>query len=246
MHHQRKNAVIDAPDGQREFFNALVDEVRIPRLDAASGGSKGIAVRFAPEYTRYTKGVSKTTVSRTTPLFSTSSFRFSLDGVSTKGVRRIDELAIKLKVAESAVGELRDYQKEPGKLEFPNIRLYVGPTNAADLVAWHEDFVLKGNCGDDKEKSGSIELLSADGKQTLVELKLFNVGIFGLHDVTLDGTRAVQVDLYVERMELLYKGAAPAEAPAAEMTVTSRKLVPDRIPSGRRATTTTISRPRTK
>ncbi len=241
MNHQRKNGVLDAPDGKRELFNALLTEIRLPRLDAAATASKGMAVKLSPEYARYTKGSDRTSTTRSAPLFSTSAFRFSLDGIDTKNVRRIDELAIKVKVAKSAVGELRDYQLEPSKVELPNIRLYVAPAGAADFVAWHEDFVLKGNATEDKEKSGSVALLSADGKETLVELKLHNVGIFGLHDVLLDGTRALQVDLYVERMELLRKGSAPADAPTGEMTVSPRKPVPDRIPSGRRTTTSTSS-----
>jgi hypothetical protein len=240
MSYQRKNGVVETSDGRREFFNALLTEIRIPRLDAANNASKGIAVKFAPEYARYTRASGgKASAPRRGSLFSTSSFRFSLDGVGTKGVRRIDELAIKLKVAESSVGEVRDYQLEPAKIELPNIRLYLSPTDAADFLAWHEDFVLKGNAAQDKEKNGSLELLS--GKETVVELKLHNVGIFGLRDVLLDGTRALQVDLYVERMELLHKGSAPAAAPAAEMTVSPRKPVPDRIPSGRRTTTSTTT-----
>ena len=237
MRFQRKNGALDTTDGSRAFFNALISEVRFPVLDAASTAMKGIAVRFSPEYTRYTKGATKAAASRTT-LFSSSGFRFTLDGVNTKGIRRIDELAIKVKVAESAVGELRDYQKEPTTIEYPNIRLYVSPADAADFIAWHEDFVLKGNCGDDREKTGSIALLASNGKDTAAELKLIHVGIFALHDVMLAGSRALQVDLYAERMELVRPGATAEAAPQPtgelSMTVTARKAVPNRISSGKR------------
>ena len=35
---------------------------------------------------------------------------------------------------------------------------------------WHEDFVIKGNNGEDKEKGGTLEYLTADLKDVLFTL----------------------------------------------------------------------------
>jgi hypothetical protein len=61
LDYRRKNGAVLELDVQhkvrsrREFYNALITEVAFPPLDGASKDPAYMTVKFAPEYTRYTK-----------------------------------------------------------------------------------------------------------------------------------------------------------------------------------------------
>ena len=77
---------------------------------------------------------------------------------------------------------------------------------AQSWYGWLDDFVVKGNNGQDKERDGSIIYLSADLKTELARVNLFGCGIFGLNPVKTQAAsetiRRVTADLYCERMQL--------------------------------------------
>jgi len=202
MNYQRKNGALTIDGRQHEFFNALVTEIGFPALESGGSNKGFLSVKFAPEYTRVTKASSKfKNVASPPTSFSTSSFLVEIDGLATGKIVRVDAFTIKQTATTDELGDARDYLKEPGKLEFPNLALYVAPGDATGFTEWHEDFVIKGNCDESNEKSGRIVLRNESSKDA-VEIKLFNVGIFGMDEVMVGNKKLRRIDLYVERMEL--------------------------------------------
>ncbi len=136
-----------------------------------------------------------------------SNFRLQIDGLDCSKVNKIDSFTVKQTVIDD-VGESRDFVKEPGKLEFPNLVITLAESTVATWQDWFEDFVIKGNVGDDKERTGTLEFLSPNLVDTLATIKFFNLGIFRLSseksESNADNIRRVKAELYCERMEFSY------------------------------------------
>ncbi len=228
MNFQRKNGSIvtlnpnfDAV-GERQFFNALITEVGIPACDGSSKEPGYLTLKIAPEYTRVAQAGGKlpslSFAKQPSTLWLSSNFRLTIDGLNTQTVNKIDAFTVKQKLSTDSIGDARDYLKEPGKIEFPNLNVTLSTTGAQSWTDWHEDFVIKGNNGDDKEKNGMLEFLSPNQSSVLARIRFFNVGIlslgparpamdpcnsgcpadsFAIHEAA----RRVQAELYVERME---------------------------------------------
>jgi phage tail-like protein len=221
----RKDGSIVATDAtfqarsERQFFKALITEVTFPALDGSSKDAAYLAVKLSPEYTREAKASGKVTPEKTPAQkqFVASSFRLELDGVDCTKVSKIDSFTVKQSVVADDIGDARDMQKEPGTLEFPNLRVTIAETGAATWTAWFEDFVIKGNNDDAHEKSGAIVFLAPNRKDELGRVILHNVGIFGLRREAAtsasDKISRVVADLYCEQMELQI-GKPVVEKPA--------------------------------
>lgn len=204
----------------REFFHALITEVTIPDLDASSKAPAFLTVKFAPEYTRDTKASGKPNTAKTPAQkqFLASSFRFELGELPCAKVSKIDSFTVTQTVSTDGVGDGRGAPKDPGKLDFPNLRVTISEADAGAWSDWHEDFVIKGNSGDENEKTGVIVFLTPNRQVELGRVTLHNVGIFALRRTlaaAADQVAHVVADLYCERMELqVGKPAAPPPAPA--------------------------------
>lgn len=219
----RKNGAIIAADydlrevSRLEFTNALISEIGFPALDAGSKDAAKMTLKFAPEYTRRFKGRGSklaAPVSGKQKTWLPANFRLRIDGLEgpTSRVNKIEALVVKQKILEDSIGDGRDYEKEPASLEIPNLVFTTAEAYADDLYAWHEDFVINGNNGQDKEKSGTLEYLSPDLKQVLFKLEFKNLGIFKLTpekaEAGSEQIRRVKAELYVEEMKFSYDGAA--------------------------------------
>src|SRR4029079_16771866 len=126
--YQRKNGAIIAADfdyqkkARREFHDALITEVKIPALDAASKEPGYLDVTLTPEDTQ-TKGDAGTIqpASNTKQkLWTTANFRLEIDGVDCTKVNKIDSCTVKQQIIEFQDGQERIPIKVPGRLEFPN------------------------------------------------------------------------------------------------------------------------------
>lgn len=216
--HDRKSGSILGLDynntirSERTFTNALPTAVTIPTLDASSKDAAAFTVTLAPEYTRLIKGSGTRAQSAAIrpPKWTTAGFRFEMAGLDGSKVNRIESFTIKQTVVENPVGELRDYQKEPGRVDYPSLKLSLAESSAQTWLDWHNDFVINGNNGDDKERDGAIVFLSP----TLTELgrvKLFHCGVYRLGSQAQDGKAEmisrVTAELYCERMELVTKSS---------------------------------------
>lgn len=225
QNYQRKNGSVVATDytlqpvSERQFFNALLTEVTIPACDAASKEPAYLTLKLQPEYTRLIRGSAiKTPAAAPAPaqqkLWLPANFRLEIAGLATAKVTKIDSFTVKQTVVQQAVGEVRDAQREPGKLEFPNLVITLPESEVQSWEAWFEDFVVKGNNEQTKEKSGTLAFLSADRQTVLATIRFFNMGIVSIvpdeAEANADQIRRVQVELYVERMEFVYPTPAKA------------------------------------
>jgi hypothetical protein len=198
MSYQRNDLVVAAPGRTLSLNQALIAAVTVPTLDKASREEAKLRITVAPEVIR--EQAARASNAPEAPHFAwlSSGFRFRLSGIPdtvADAVSRIESFTVKQSTVTDDIGDARDYMREPGKLEFPNLIVTIPAASAAAFKAWHQDFVVQGKNDEAKEKSGSIELIRVDGKVSCT-IALFNVGIFGL--TPRDGV--VVADLYVERM----------------------------------------------
>lgn len=221
--HVRKNGAVivadyDAKEQSRKTFSsAMLTETTFPALDAASKDAARLKVKLAPELTRTVKGSGKPSKdlgagAGVQKKWLPANFKLDIPGLDCTRVNKIAELVFRQKAVDHAVGELRDYEKEPAAREFGNLVVTLAESHADSWYKWFDEFVVQGKCGDDKEKSGSLAYLTPDLKTELFKVNLFNLGIFKLTEEHVDahseGIRRVTAELYVERMSLEPKDAA--------------------------------------
>ncbi len=170
------------PVARREFENALLTEVGFPACDGSSKTAATMVLKLSPETARdaAASGNVAAGTSKTQKTWLPANFRLEIDGLECKRVSRIDPFTVKQQVAADAVGESREYVKQPGKLEFPNLKVTFSAADTHSWAAWFDDFVLKGRSGQENEKSGTITFLASDLTTTLFSVRLFNLGIFRL------------------------------------------------------------------
>lgn len=165
-----------------EFNRALLTEVSLPPVDAASKDAGRLTIKFQPESTQLKPGGGKlpSPAAAKQKLWQTSNFRLSVGSLPCGRVNKIEALTIKQKVTEFREGNGREPQILPGKLEFPNLVCTFAAIDVSPWQAFFDDFVLAENDGDDDELGGTLELMSPDLKTALATLQFFHLGIFRL------------------------------------------------------------------
>lgn len=212
MNYVRKNGAIITADYNRveqsrlQFNNALITEFGIPTCDAASKEIAYLTVKFAPEFTTPQAGKGGIVAGSITKSrgWSPSYFRLTIPGLDCSKVSKIEALTIKQTTMQNAVGQMRDYQKEPGKLEFPNLVISLAEASAGTFYAWFQDMVIKGNSGDNNEKAGTLEFLDPTMKGSLLMVYFNHLGIFGFtpEPANADTIKRVKVEMYCEQITL--------------------------------------------
>ena len=212
MSYMRKSGAIIATDFNRteqsrlQFNNASISEIGIPACDAASKDVGLLTVKFTPEFTTPLagKGSVLPVVGARQRAWLSSNFRLTIPGLDCSKVSKIEALTIKQTIVQSAVGQIRDYQKEPGKLEFPNLVISLAEASAGTFYAWFQDMVIKGNAGDDNEKAGTLEFLDPTMKGSLLTIYFNHLGIFGFtpEPANADTIKRVKVEMYCEQITL--------------------------------------------
>ena len=226
---QRKDGAIVAADfngnavKELAFSSALIEEVGIPALDGSSKDPAYLTLKLSPQSTR------SGTPSGTLPAakgkqkaWLASNFRFELGKLDTSRVSKIDSFTIKQTMSQpttdvgdvfvpdqTVVVSVPPFNLEPGVVDFPNLRVTLAEASAQTWIDWYEDFI-RGNNGDESEKSGSIKFLAQDATE-LARVDLFGVGIFNLTDerpldAASDAIRRLVAELYVERMAFVFPG----------------------------------------
>lgn len=196
---------------ERQFTNALLTETTIPAMDGASKEPAYITLKFAPEFIRSVKASGKVTADykMEQKIFLPSNFRLQIDGLDCSRVNKIESFTVKQGVAGKNIGSARDSQKEPGKLEFPNLKITMAEVAAQSFIDWHENFVIKGNNDASKEKKGSLTFLSPNRQTELAKIEFSNIGIFRIQpdkaQASTDQIKRLTVELYVEQMTFQIK-----------------------------------------
>ncbi|MFL5402469.1 MAG: phage tail protein [Gemmatimonadales bacterium] len=193
----------------REFHDAVISETTFPDLQpVAPKQAAFITVTIAPEYTALKpgSGTRASGLSRG----GVSGFRFEMPGLDGSKVTLIESFTVRHQRSEHTVGEQR-LPSTPSAVEFPNLKLTMSESGAQSWAAWLDDFVVKGNNSEDKERDGNIVLLGTTGE--LGRVKLFHCGMVGLTATPgpqqahfgqsiSSASRRMTAELYCERMEL--------------------------------------------
>ncbi|MDQ3065649.1 MAG: phage tail protein, partial [Actinomycetota bacterium] len=218
--HVRKSGAIIAADfdyaerSRREFREALITEVGFPALDAASKETAFLTVTFAPELIERKAGSGQKLLAEKTKQkpWLKSNFRFEIKGLPTSKVNKIDAFTIKQTMVTDGIGESRDQQKEPGKLEFPNLAFTLAESDAQPWYDWFDDFVLRGNNGPDKEKTGVLEFVDPSRTDVLLAVEFRGLGIFKVASDTSEAgeqaIRRIKVELYCESLTVAFTGGS--------------------------------------
>ncbi|MBI5668234.1 MAG: phage tail protein [Chloroflexi bacterium] len=211
---QRKNGAIVTLDyklsavSAQEFFNALITEIGFPACDASNKEPSFLMVKIKPEYTRTKKISGRLKIppqNNGKKAWLTSNFRLNIAGLDCTKVFRIDAFTVRHLTPESETGDHRDYEQLRQIVEFPNLRITFTASVAQSWHDWFEDFVIQGNCAEDRERSGTLELLSPDLQSVLMRVQFANLGIFRLAPKPAkdpNQSERVTADLYCQQMSL--------------------------------------------
>jgi hypothetical protein len=201
---------------EREFFHAQIREVTFPAFDRGSKDPAYLFIKITPEYTRLKPGSGAEAPSPgSMSPWNAADFGFEMTGLDGSKVTRIESFTIAQNVTEHVVGQLRDYEQQPTHAEFPNLKISLVPSSAQSWLEWHDDFLIKGNNHDTKERDGAIVFLSPTQTE-LGRLNLFHCGIVDLGSEPRDplegaiskrasmdgGIGLLRAELYCERMVL--------------------------------------------
>jgi len=221
---RKDGAIITADYNYKEytrlnFFKALITEIGFPALDAASKDAAKMSIKFSPEYTRMVAKAGSSIAGGTfkndqsiQKKWLPSNFKLVIDKLDCTRVNKIEAITVKQKVVDNPTGELRDYEREPAHLEIPNLVVTLAESHSKEFYDWHEDFVIKGNNGDNMEKGGSLTYLTPDLKTELFTITFEHLGIFKLTpekvEAGSENIRRVKAEMYCEDMKFQYKSSA--------------------------------------
>lgn len=201
----RRNGAIIACD----FRNALITEIGMPALDAASKDAAKMTIKLSPEASRFRRASSMASPpnAKTQKQWLPANFRLSLGDLPCSRVNKIESLTVKQSVIVDDTGTQREPIRVPGKIEFPNLTVHLPEADAGPWLAWFEDFVIKGNNDDSKQKNGQLTYLATDGSPLFV-LDFTGAGIVGFApdnvEAGSDQIRRVKAEMYLEKIAFDY------------------------------------------
>ena len=194
----------------RGFTNALITEVTVPRLDAASKEPLLFDVAFEAERVELGKGGGETIgaiLGLKPKLALASNFRIEIGKLPCARVVAVDTFTWKCAVVTSGT---RRITRRTTAASVPDLRLSIA---AADYPAWAEaatKWFIQGESLEAQEMPGRIVFLAANLRDELGAIELSNVGFKRFdHPEAETGTGQLarfDVELYVEAMSFNIKG----------------------------------------
>jgi hypothetical protein len=175
------------------FVDAGIAEIGFPALAAGAKTSAPLKIKIRPTTTSLTagSGASAPPLPRSTGAFIGGNFALSIPSLVTSRIVRIDPFVVKV-------------AKSNGAVTLPSLSLSVSAP-FTDWKAWAQDFLVRGNNGPAAEKTGSLRLVAADLKTTLLTLDFTGLGIFRTsNDPTASTLPAARTnaEMYVEDARL--------------------------------------------
>lgn len=201
---------------EHEFYEAMITETTFPALDGSSKDSAYIKCKLQPErvVTRALGAPGRRVSGPESPkmkLWVPSAFRFSIDGIDDmQYVNKIESFTITQGIKKFYTGASRFPRVEPTNIKFPNLSGTISLKYADKLIKWHKDYIKTEDGAGTKDptaqKSGAIEFLSPDRKQTIFRINLYEVGLafIGVEPSKAndDQIKRLKFELYVHRMDL--------------------------------------------
>ena len=187
------------------FSSALISEIGMPALDAASKDAAKMTIKLSPEITRFSRSGGKLPINtKIQKQWTPANFRLEIDGLDATRVNKIDAITIKQTNVLVSPGGGTAVVLGPAKLEFPDLQIQLPEANADSWFQWLEEFVVKGNNGQDAERGGKLAYLATDGT-ALFTLGFRNLGIFKLTPDKVEAgsdnlRRSVSASLYCEQI----------------------------------------------
>ena len=197
----------------RQFVDAYISEVTIPKLDGSSKDPAYMTVKLDPERIIYTGRSGTQIMGEVAPAakkWLNSNFRLELGDLPSARVAKIDSFTWKLSATEGdPVGDFRDPILRSAQAEVPNLRLTISMVDVRAWQDWHRSFVIEGRSSDADERTGQIVFLGPDMQEELASIDLLNVGIISLEtlgqEANKDEVATFTVELYVEQMKFNYR-----------------------------------------
>ena len=155
---------------RRSFSGALIKEVTFPALDGAAKDPAYMTIKFVVEELKEESAHSgkKHDAEREAKgewerqrLWLPSMFTFKVDGLTKDHSEtcKIDSFTVKQEVIDVPVGGRLVNNKEPGRVDFPNLSVTILQRDADPWMKWWDDFVRMGNHEQSKQKNGHISFL---------------------------------------------------------------------------------------
>ena len=227
----RKDGAIVAGDflykerARREFTQALISAIDIPKLDGDDKNACYMTVTISPETIRFKSGgaagggteLDGYTGGMAQKLWTAANFRFEIDGFqeACKRVTKIDGFSIKQKIHEYKAGNTRDAVRVPGFLEFPNLTFYLPEVDAGPFFDHFTKYVISGTRQASPRFNGVIELQDHK-KNPLCEITLTGVDLSNMAPQKSEGgaedIKQVKVEISVESMKFKYTSSASGGA----------------------------------
>jgi phage tail-like protein len=219
----RKNGAIVAADfnykerARRTFKEALISEVQIPALDGGAKDAAFMTVKLVAEdmtYASVAEGAkieSPPGMRQPNKLWHAANFRFNIDGFesSCKRVVKMDAFTIKQQILEYPYGHGRRPIRVPGRLEFPNLVMYVPRVDADPFVVAAHKRLLDYDAP--SAMTASLEFTSPE-KTTLCTIAMSGVDVVSAEPQKLEASAEniymVKVMVQVEKMEFKYEPEA--------------------------------------
>jgi hypothetical protein len=190
----KSGTLIELDDKRRatsylDFTDGVIESFVFPGLDGASKALNTFSLEASISESRIRPGdLAPVHLPGKPKPFLASNFRLTVDGLPTTRVRSIEPLSF--------------HRTDSGVVP-TDLVATISNTDVEPWRAWAEDFIVNGNNGQDKEKQGSIEVLSPNIADVLVTLSIKQIGILELApiDVSPRGHRA---SMYFEYAQLNY------------------------------------------
>jgi phage tail-like protein len=218
----RRNGAIVAADfnykerARRTFADALISEVGIPALDGGSKDAAFMTIKMVAEgmtYASVENGArieSPPGLRQANKLWHAANFRFNIDGMepSCKRVIKMDAFTIKQQILEYPSGNSRTPLRVPGRLEFPNLTIYVPRVDADPFIEAANARLLDYDAPVEGGLTASLEFTGPD-RSTLCTIGMSGVDVVSAEPQKLEASAEsiymVKVMIQVEKMEFKYE-----------------------------------------
>lgn len=202
---------------KRTFKEAMISEVQIPALDGASKDAAYMTVKVVPEEMEYESLTSNNKIkapvglNQPAKLWQAANFSFAVDGMEKAFNRttKIDAFTIKQQILEYPSGHRTTNLRIPGRLDFPNLTVYIPSVDAKPVIDYVVGRVITRKAN--TQTTGTLQFMSCDHKE-LCTIDLNGVDIISAEpeklDASQDALHMVKVQIQVESMAFKYEDKA--------------------------------------
>jgi len=208
-------AVVTADFDMREvnrlnFYRALITEFGLPALDAKKNEICHLTAKITPTETKMEyHGSPKARIAgaavanpKVQKRWLTSGFRLRVGDLPCSNVISVDALVFKQQTVDNPVGETKYPDKHPVHINSPDLVITIPESDAKAWYQWHHEFVVEGKSGQEAEKDGMLEFLTANRQDTLFTVHFPILGITKFTPEKLesgsDKIRTVKITMYSE------------------------------------------------